>query len=239
MDCFLVIPCFRESARLPAFLEELCGELCKSDFSIRIQIVDDGSGAEEVERLRRVVGKCRDRFPFVEEVYAKRANGGKGAAIRDGFALAPDAARVLGFVDADGAVGARETLRVVELAMKERGAFLLAGSRQAAGARVQRSSIRRLIARGFAWLVARSYDIEIMDTQCGCKFLQGQWYRDNGVGFRENRFGWDLELILRAMANGCQVREIGVEWKEVSGSRLSFGDIARLGWSVWRRRIGE
>lgn len=239
MDCFLVIPCLNESSRLPSFLHKLCEEIARSDLSVCVQVVDDGSGSIEVERLRKVVRRCRNKYPFVAEVYAMREHLGKGAAIRSGLALAPDSVGLLGFVDADGSVSGVESLRVMKEALQAERPCLVIASRAVDGAVVKRSFLRRVIARGFSALVRSRYEIEIMDTQCGCKFLDASWYQKHRLGFAENGFAWDLELVLEARAKGCCVREVGISWFEVAGSRLRSSDILRLGISVFRRRIGQ
>ncbi|WP_224772740.1 glycosyltransferase [Pelagicoccus enzymogenes] len=239
MDCFLVIPCLNESERVPVFLQSLCQAIETSGFSVGVQLVDDGSGAEEVERLRKVVAKCRDRFRFVTEVYAMQKNRGKGAAVRSGWALAPDEAKVLGFVDADGSVSASETVRLLKEAMSEEGAYLLMASRRAAGAKAHRSLLRKWVAAGFAYLVKRSYGIGVMDTQCGCKFLDAAWFRKHDWEFREEGFGLDLELILKAKATGCRLREVGIAWHEEPGSKVGVADVWTLGKAVLQRRIGS
>ncbi len=239
MDCFLVIPCFNESGRVPRFLDTLCRSIEASGLSIGVQLVDDGSGPEEVERLRKVVARCRDAYPFLTEVFALRENRGKGAAIRGGWALAPDDTRILGFVDADGSVSAEETLRVLRASLEEEEPFLVMASRRAKGARVDRSWLRKMVAAGFACLVRRSYGVQVLDTQCGCKFLQAAWYRKRDREFREEGFGLDLELILKATRSGCVVREVGIAWHEEPGSKVGLADVWTLGKAVVRRRIGS
>lgn len=239
MDCFLVIPCFHESERVPAFLQSLCEAIQRSGLSIGVQLVDDGSGSEEVERLRKVVSKCRNDFPFLTEVYAMGKNRGKGAAIRNGWALAPDETRILGFVDADGSVSAVEALRLFRVALEGAAPSLVMASRRAKGARVDRSLLRKAVAAGFAYFVQISYGIRILDTQCGCKFIDAAWFRERGYELREEGFGLDLELILRAMESGLCLREVGIVWQEVPGSKVGFSDVWTLGKAVLQKRIGS
>ncbi len=239
MDCFLVIPCLNESGRVPVFLDTLCRAIQASGFDVGVQLVDDGSGSEEVERLRRVVSKLRNTYPFLTEVYAMGQNRGKGSAIRNGWALAPDDTQVLGFVDADGSVSAEETLRLLGEALGETKPFLLMASRGVADSRVDRSWLRKAVAAGFSFLVRKAYGVQIKDTQCGCKYLDAAWYREVGRAFREDGFGFDLELILKAGATGCTLQEVGIAWHEVAGSKVGISDVFTLGKAVAQRRIGK
>ncbi|MDQ8186239.1 glycosyltransferase [Pelagicoccus sp. SDUM812002] len=239
MDCFLVIPCLKESERVPVFLRSLCEAIEASPHEIAVQLVDDGSGPGEVERLRRVVSKIRNDYSFLTEVFSMKENRGKGAAIRNGWALAPDDVRILGFVDADGSVSAAETLRLFGETSKETEPFLVMASRRAKGARVDRSLLRKCVAAGFAKLVQRSYGVQVLDTQCGCKFLSATWYQTHDREFQEEGFGLDLELILKAQGTGCNLREVGIAWHEEPGSKVGFSDVWTLGKAIVRKRIGS
>lgn len=239
MDCFLVIPCFYESDRVPAFLAELCEAISESGLLVGVQLVDDGSDPAEVERLRSVVARCRNSYPFVSEVFALGRNRGKGAAIRSGWSLAADNTRVLGFVDADGSVSAEETLRVLREALAQSEPFLVVASRSVSGSKVNRSLRRKLLAVAFSILVRVRYSIRIKDTQCGCKFVDAAWFRDCGRDLSEDGFGLDVELILKARERGCSLQEIGIGWVEKEGSKVGFAGVWSLFKSIALRRIGS
>jgi glycosyltransferase involved in cell wall biosynthesis len=86
MDCLIAIPCFRESKRLPLFLDELCKELAAAPFKASIVIVDDGSGRPEDAVTRSIVDQFRSKYPTIigEPVFLKR-NLGKGGAVYAGW----------------------------------------------------------------------------------------------------------------------------------------------------------
>jgi glycosyltransferase involved in cell wall biosynthesis len=60
------------------------------------------------------------------------------------------------------------------------------------------------------------------------------------LGLRDRRFGWPLEMVLRAAAEGWRVREVGVSYSSrlghskvtgtVRGSARAFLDMARVTW---------
>ncbi|MBC2606890.1 glycosyltransferase [Pelagicoccus albus] len=239
MDCFLVVPCLRESGRVEGFLRELCEEVNASELSIGLLLVDDGSGLSEVEALRRIVARLRNDYPFLEEVYAMQKHLGKGAAIRSGWRLAPSDSVLLGFVDADGSVSASETVRVLRDALEEKDLCLVMASRRAVGAKVERSGIRKCVAAGFAAMVKLVYGVGVLDTQCGCKFVDNAWFQAYSLELRELGFGFDLELILKARETGCPMREVGVVWTEVEGSKVGLSTLWNLGKRVLLRRIGQ
>ncbi len=131
----LVIPAYREARRLPPFLRELRSTLADFAPGVDILVVDDGSPPADWQALRTVLaaelgapptpppattpaaapastpttapaGRCRLLPPLrLEE------NTCKGGAILAGWRQ-PGPARWLAFVDADGAVSAREVRRL-------------------------------------------------------------------------------------------------------------------------------
>ncbi len=60
MSLCLVIPSYRDSARLEKYLPELCASLERVP-GVSILVVDDGSGAEEAEKTRMVASRLREK----------------------------------------------------------------------------------------------------------------------------------------------------------------------------------
>src|SRR5580700_8422263 len=86
MDCLISVPCFRESKRLPLFLDALCKVLAGAPFQASVVIVDDGSGSLEAASTRAIVDQYRSKYPEIvaEPVFLKR-NLGKGGAVYAGW----------------------------------------------------------------------------------------------------------------------------------------------------------
>jgi glycosyltransferase involved in cell wall biosynthesis len=86
MDCLIVIPCFRESKRLPLFLDSLCSVLVEAPFRTSIVIVDDGSGHSEAAALRSVLDDFRIEYPQLigNPIFLKQNHGKGGQFMRDG-----------------------------------------------------------------------------------------------------------------------------------------------------------
>ena len=167
-------------------------------------------------------------------------NGGKGAAIRAGWRAAPQATRWLGFVDADGAVPAREVWRFVGL-LPELDVALLAGARiRMAGHVVRRNLLRHLQGRVFATLAEQLIPNGFYDTQCGLKFVASGLVRPGLEGFREDRWLFDLELISYVRGVGARCIEHAIDWSDPGGSKVRpLVDPLRMAWGLWclRRRL--
>ena len=113
----IVIPCYNEAERLPGFLGSLC-EHFKRYARLEIIVVDDGSKESESKLLEL----CVQRTSLLTHIPVKYcrlpSNMGKGAAIGKGFNLA--SGTIVGFVDADGSVGAPECEAVLTALIRDR-----------------------------------------------------------------------------------------------------------------------
>jgi dolichyl-phosphate beta-glucosyltransferase len=235
MDCLISIPCFRESKRLPSFLDALCKELLTASFKASIVIVDDGSGLPEDAATRSIVSEFKNKYGdlIAQPVFLER-NVGKGGAVFAGWKTAaknsyPD---LLCFVDADGAVPASEVIRLIDdlLADRRRQWDALFGSRiKMLGATVDRRVSRHYVGRVFATFVAVLTGIGVYDSQCGLKVIRRAAYAAVEERLKETRFVFDVELTLLLLKNGSKIREIPIDWKEVPGSKVSlFKDSIRM-----------
>jgi dolichyl-phosphate beta-glucosyltransferase len=245
MHCVVVIPCFRESKRLPLFLNSLCQELSERACSTSILIVDDGSGYPEDATVRSMIGDFQMTYPkLIREPLFLKQNLGKGGAVYTGWnaALNGDSPELLCFVDADGAVPAQEVRRVIEeLSCDHEHRWDAAfGSRiKMLGKSVHRRASRHYIGRVFATFVSVLTGLEIYDSQCGLKVIRRNAYCAIAPRLKETRYAFDVELTLLLLKNRFRICEIPIDWSEVAGSKVNllkdsfrmFADVIR----IWRR----
>ncbi len=237
--CFqIVIPCRNEAERLPPFLEALACELAKSDLPATIQIVDDGSRPENLDTLSQAIAPIVSSHANVSPVHAYQPNRGKGFAIRTGWDLAPQATH-LAFVDADGAIPAKEACRLLEaVALEPQARQLVFASRYAVPrSEVKRSRRRDIASRIFRLLLKVRYHPEILDTQCGFKIVPQAFYQEAKADFHQDRYGFDLELYVQARSLGYDIRELPISWQEVAGSNLNGRHALGLAISILFKRI--
>lgn len=240
----LVIPAYLEGARLPRLLDALVGEaLASATPATEILVVDDGSGPVEaarelaavdasVERLARAAAPHRVRF------LPSRENRGKGAAIRSGWASADPGAAWLGFLDADGAVSAREAWRLVRMAEAARDVDVLAAARVLmAGRSIQRSAFRHVQGRVFATLAESLFHFGFYDTQCGLKLFRAELLRPLLPSLREDGWLLDVEVLALLKGRGARFREEPIDWSDPGGSKIAPGlDALRMAVGLWRLR---
>lgn len=221
----LVIPAYRESARLPVFGAALVERLAEFDGEVELWVVDDGSGEREARALGVLVEGWRAVKQWVRPPILRAENGGKGAAVYTGWAAAlaeTPAPEWLGFCDADGSVNAEEIARLIQkLDTLPASASALIASRQARGARSEdRSKARALLGRAFAGWVRIWLGVESRDTQCGCKFVRTACYRESMSGLSLRRYAFDAELLGALSERGGQIVEEGVAWRHTPGGAL-------------------
>ena len=222
--------------RLAGFGGELAGALAESGLPVRWIIADDGSDAGEHVALERLCGSFRLVYPGVSLHYAKEHRG-KGAVLREAWALAADAAWVA-FVDADGSVSAREMLGLIQEAVA--GGISVVGVRKrTATTRVAESFWRGLAHRGYLLAARWLLGLRSADIQCGAKVFDGDAYRRIAPILMENGLAIDSEMLAAMDKLGLGWRETAVNWTEkdsgkVRVSRDAWGMLCAL-WRVRRR----
>src|SRR5437773_2253681 len=110
----LVVPCSNESGRITSFLPDLSRSL-DAEGNCRVLVVEDGSGEEEQRRMRAIVDGLKPDHPCLQAPLLLPGNLGKGGAVHAGWS-ANENSEWLGFVDADGAIPAREVVRLLRSA---------------------------------------------------------------------------------------------------------------------------
>ncbi len=236
-DFLLAIPCYRENERLPPFLEELVNALQSRAFRTRIQIVDDGSPEPDRSQFIAWVERFREsRSELVAAPLAYQKNRGKGYAIRSAWKEA--SARFFAFIDADGSISGPEAAEIMQGAYEaKQDKCLYLATRDNSSSPVSRSALRKLISHLFNLSLRLRYDIEISDTQCGFKIIPNAFHESWKDHFYQERFAFDIELLLKAKESGLVLEEIPVRWIEKSAGKLRFSDGISLFWNVWTKRI--
>ena len=226
----LVIPAFRESLRLPLYLEALASAVKLCHPAIDIMVVDDGSGDSEQKHLIKIIRSLRDSHSFILEPLLLPKNLGKGGAILAGWDMGLDKYDYLGFVDADGAIPSSEVLTLANQMISSSPTRSLFGSRiKMLGRRIERGWSRHFSGRVFAFLVGLLIESEIYDSQCGLKFVPTDHFRDIRSFLKGRRFAFDVELTAALRKASHPIEEAPINWSDVPGSKVSlFRDTFRM-----------
>jgi dolichyl-phosphate beta-glucosyltransferase len=206
----IVIPAYNEADRLPRTLAMLEEWRRGWPSALELIIVDDGS----------TDGTSRCVIPenLQGRVISLETNQGKGAAVRTGI-LAASGDWIL-MMDADGATPMTEFDRLWQTAEKTHNAVII-GSRAKPGGdtRVVGMLHRKVMGRLFTLLIQPLLP-GIYDSQCGFKLFPADVGKKLAQKLTINGFGFDVELLTIARANGIPIVEIPINWQDKPYSRV-------------------
>jgi dolichyl-phosphate beta-glucosyltransferase len=227
----VILPAFDEAKRLPPYLAAIRSYLDGgSTDPYEVIVVDDGSHDATAE----VVAGIAEQWPQLR-LLRHTCNQGKGAAVRTGMLAAEG--ELLLFADADGATPIEECSRL--MAAIAAGADVAVGSRLVPDPEVSRSRRwhRGLAGRVFAAAARRLLGIDVLDTQCGFKMFRAEAGRQLFSAMHEERYLFDLELLLLANEFKLSVVEVPIRWHEVSGGHMHLlAELPRIVAGLWRLR---
>ncbi len=191
MNLTIVVPFYNEQDTVLQVLERL-DEVTWPEFvsSTEIICVDDASTDEG---KARVEGFVKDHTDF--RLFSMDKNSGKGAAVRHGFAQARG--DVFFIQDADLELIPSDIPVMLE-AMHMLGVEFVNGSRYLPGVTRPISSYRRYLGnRFFTFITSLLINVKLTDMACGYKLISRNLYEQ--IRLKENRFGFEAELILKAL----------------------------------------
>ncbi len=238
----LVIPAFKESHRLPAFLGELLPALRESDLPIRVRVVDDGSGVREQHLLQELVRSLQPEFPFLEPPVLNAVHRGKGFAVHTGWRLPPLNADFLAFVDADGSIPPADILRLCRLASAsdDPDSLIVSSRKPSPTTVVRRRFLRKVLNRLFAHIVNVYFRLAVYDPQCGLKVISAPYFKSIEAMLWEHGFIFDVELLAHAKADGVAIRDEPINWTHRHHNRIHLlkdGMVMLIDLTRQRRRL--
>ena len=212
----VVVPTLNEEGSIDDCLDRVSSFLESRASSWEIIVADDGSDDATVARVeRRIATEPRVRL-------VRQQHLGKGAAVRQGMLAARGAWRLM--ADADLSVSPDDWSVLLDAAADGSAADVIAGSREAPGARrIGEPLTRHLIGRVFNAIVRLLLLPGIHDTQCGFKLLSADAARALFPLLTIEGFAFDVELLFLARRAGFRIREVGVVWVCRVDSRVSPG----------------
>jgi dolichyl-phosphate beta-glucosyltransferase len=210
----LVIPMFRESARIAGTIRALAGApLNRAD--TEFILVDDGSDDDTIAVAEAALATSG----LAATILRLQPNRGKGAAVRAGVLAA--SGQVIAFSDADLSASVDEIERCFAIVESGR-ADVVFTSRAAPNSRVTvRQSLGRELSGKSFNLVLRALGLtRWRDTQCGLKGFTRDVARQLFARLSIAGFAFDAELLLLADRRGLRIEELPIEWRHVEESRV-------------------
>ncbi len=230
-----VIPCYNGEGHIEDTVRRLLDRIRANHWDAEIIVVDDGSSdGTETAAMNAAAGNAAVR------VIRHRENQGKGRAVRTGMLSAGGRRRL--FTDSDLPYRI-EDLSAALSALAE--ADVVVGNRMLAGSkRISQASLRRRMTSRVFHRLASVFRLQITDTQCGLKAFREDACRRIFERSRVDGFGFDVEILIIARAQGLRVRSIPVtlersDWSSVRIVRHSLemlGELGEIGINILRGR---
>jgi dolichyl-phosphate beta-glucosyltransferase len=211
----VIVPCFKESTRLPATLPRMVEFLEGCGHSYELLIVDDGSPDDTSE----IASQAALRNPRVH-VHRYEPNRGKG------FAVAYGAARTRGewvlFTDADLSTPLEELHRMIPYL--ERGFDVVIASRGLKDSvlKIRQPWYRERLGRMLNVVIRKLSGLRFRDTQCGFKLFSRQAALDVFPNLTVCGWMFDVEALILARKQGYDIAEVPVTWINSDESRLNI-----------------
>ncbi len=233
----LVVPAYREAARLRDTVEVLLRWADRHEPNVELLLVDDGSP----DATARIAEELASEDVRVHATPLPH-HAGKGAAIRHGL-LASRGQAIL-FLDADLAYGT-DPLRPLLEAL--RGADLAIGRRDIAPHGYRYPLHRRVASMAFNQWAEFWLRLDIHDTQCGLKAFRAEAGHALAEALTIPGFGFDLELLHLARQWGLRIASVPVRMQDEVTSADSSVRVLRHGARLaldavairWRSALGR
>jgi len=221
----ILVPAYNEEKRLPSTLKKWQKFLvARNNLNYEISeiiIIDDGSKDKTI-----FIAQSFEKVLPIEIIRIEK-NKGKGNAIKSGV---KKATRDLIFIyDADAAVPPEEIEKF--LAQIEKYDIVI-GSRTLEESKTKMSSTRRFIGLCFH-IFCYPLLPKIKDASCGAKLFKTKFAKQIFELQKINRFAFDIEILWLAKKMNYKIKEVGVTWQEISGSKVNiFKDSLEMFFSV-------
>jgi dolichyl-phosphate beta-glucosyltransferase len=215
----LIIPAYNEVARIQNTVCDAIEYFDRRDIKCEIIVAADGSDGTH-DAVRELASSRFHEGPTIH-VIGSNERRGKGRGIREGVRLA--SGDVIGFADADNKTPIVEFDKVVGFLRD--GHDVVIGSRGLRESRIERPQpyYRRLGSKGFALVMHAFVGLhDIIDTQCGFKFFQGDVARDLFQHQQIDGYMFDVEVLFIARMRGYRIAQVPVRWRDDGDSRLQL-----------------
>jgi len=222
----LIIPSYNEEYKIKSTFVEYFNYFQKNphfeDKKIVIILVNDGS----LDKTKNVITELENfsNGNITVKTISYEQNRGKGAAIKRGCETIDS--EFYGFVDADLSFKPELTERAISI-LEDSEFEIVIGQRQKnknASAYAKISSFFSLLLRR---IVNSFLSLPNLDTQYGFKFFKKIIARDILPKIKENRFAFDIELIISALQNKHRVKTLPVIFEHKNKSSITWKDGVR------------
>lgn len=202
----VVIPAYNEEKRIVPFLSEIKSKVPEN---WEIIIVSDGNdGTADISR------SVSAKFEVLECDHKL----GKGGAILEGFEQANG--QVVGYVDADGALGFDDVVKVFSKVNNDSPVAIASRWVKGSNIEARQTVLRILFGRTYRYLTFAILGIRQKDIQCGLKAYRKDALDEIMKGLILKNLSIDTAMLYHCKLLGFRVQEIPVSWRDIEGSKF-------------------
>ena len=234
-DLAIVIPCYNEADRLPVSQFE---NFLSLQPKVSVFFVNDGSK----DKTDAVLSALKNKFSEQIEVQKMVQNGGKANAVFIGVRqlLRQKNFKKIAYLDADLATSLEECLRLSKHVKED--VVLAFGSRiLKLDNKIKRKWYRFILGRVVATAISNTLNLNIYDSQCGCKVFEAQTAEKIFDQAFISEWLFDVEIFFRMVhlfgRSKIQnhLREIPLRsWVDTPDSRVSPLYFFTLWWDLFK-----
>ena len=220
-DLSVVIACYQEEQHLLESVRQLRATLDGLGRSYELIYVEDKSRDRTADLVRELIaGRSNERAVFHER------NQGRGATVKEGFALARG--RLVGFLDIDLEVHCRFLPGV--LAAIDAGADGATAYREYTVEARLPSLIRAVLSDGYRRLFQWLFAVPFRDPDTGFKFFVRERILPVLAQTRDPGWFWDSEIMVLSHLAGLRIVEVPARFQR----RRDKTSTVRIGRDIWR-----
>jgi|Deesub1362A_J573_1020465.scaffolds.fasta_scaffold01384_7 glycosyltransferase involved in cell wall biosynthesis len=230
----VIMPAHNVAQSILSAISSTVATLKSANIEYELIVIDDGSSDGTYEKVLTQ----KDAYPNVKCIrYTK--NRGKGYALTFGFRFASGDQVI--FLDADADLPPHQIPRFLEHMARD-GADGIIGSKRHPQSEVSGfPAARRFLSLAYNLLEKMLFNLPFNDTQAGIKLFKRETLEKTLPLVREKRYTFDLELLVRAIEAGYQIKEAPVQVCYLHKSRIGLRDICHMFWGTmrifWRLRV--
>ena len=232
---YIVIPCYNEARE---FRILRYNKFLRHSSSTMLCFVNDGSTDDTLD----VLNGMKIRHPKKVEVISNESNLGKAESIRHGIRYCNERFNhsSIGYVDADLSASIEECIGLRSFLSDD--ISVAFGSRKLKkGEVIKRNWIRLIAGRIIAYIISKILNIQIYDTQCGCKIFTKE---ESQILFETpfiSRWLFDVEIFNRMIQiygrdmTRKKIIEVPMKrWVDEGSSKMKLSYFFKMWIDLWR-----
>lgn len=173
-------------------------------------ISDDGSTAEDLEKLRGLTSQLQSIYPNTV-LFELLQHQGKGAAVIEAWRKTR-ATQFYAFIDADGAINTQDLHTILLKAIALKNAAVIGVRKFGSDKNIKMTLMRKLTHYGFMRLAQILTGLAVSDPQCGVKCIPAHSFNASNCDLKEYGMAFDCELLLWFQHHGLAICEVPIDW---------------------------